>query len=169
MASPLRIEPLVRTHAVDDFDCGREPLNRFLIRHALQSQQADASRTYVAVEADRVVGYFTLVFGEVARVAAPARIGRGLPRHPIPIMVLARLAVVVDRQGRGLGAGLLKDAILRTLQAADIAGLRAFVVHAKDEAARAFYERFDFLASPTDPLHLFLLMKDLRRIVGTRS
>ena len=169
MASPLRIEPLVRTHAVEDFDCGREPLNRFLIRHALQSQQADASRTYVAVEADRVVGYFTLVFGEVARVAAPPRIGRGLSRHPIPIMVLARLAVVVDRQGRGLGAGLLKDAILRTLQAADIAGLRDFVVHAKDEASRAFYERFDFLASPTDPLHLFLLMKDLRSIVGTQA
>jgi predicted N-acetyltransferase YhbS len=168
MASQLRIEPLVRTHAVEDFDCGREPLNRFLIRHALQSQQADASRTSVAVEGDRVVGYFTLVFGEVARVAAPPRIGRGLARHPIPIMVLARLAVVVDRQGCGLGAGLLKDAILRTLQAADIAGLRAFVVHAKDEASRTFYERFDFLPSPTDPLHLFLLMKDLRRVIGTR-
>lgn len=84
-------------------------------------------------------------------------------------MVLARLAVVVDRQGCGLGAGLLKEAILRTLQAADIAGLRMFVVHAKDEAARAFYERFDFLPSPTDPLHLFLPMKDLRRIVGTRG
>ena len=97
MASQLRIEPLVRTHAVEDFDCGREPLNRFLIRHALQSQLADASRTSVAVEGDRVVGYFTLVFGEVARVAAPPRIGRGLARHPIPIMVLARLAVVVDR------------------------------------------------------------------------
>jgi GNAT superfamily N-acetyltransferase len=169
MAAHRRIEPLVRTHAVEDFECGQEPLNRFLIRHALQSQQADASRTYVAVEGDRVVGYFTLVFGEVARVAAPPRIGRGLARHPIPIMVLARLAVVVDRQGCGLGAGLLKDAILRTLRAADIAGLRAFVVHAKDEASRAFYERFDFLPSPTDPLHLFLLMKDLRRIVGTRG
>ncbi|MFM8803090.1 MAG: GNAT family N-acetyltransferase [Planctomycetia bacterium] len=169
MAAHLRIEPLARTHAIEDFDCGREPLNRFLIRHALQSQQADASRTYVAVEGDRVVGYFTLVFGEVARVAAPPRVGRGLSRHPIPIMVLARLAVVVDRQGCGLGAGLLKDAILRTLQAADIAGLRAFVVHAKDEVSRQFYERFDFLASPTDPLHLFLLMKDLRLIVGTLS
>lgn len=169
MVSRLRIERLARTHAVEGFDCGREPLNRFLVRHALQSQQADTSRTYVAVDGSRVVGYSTLVFGEVARAAAPPRIGRGLSRHPIPIMVLARLAVVVDRQGCGLGAGLLKDAILRTLEAADIAGLRAFVVHAKDEAARAFYERFDFLASPTDPLHLFLLMKDLRRIVGTRS
>jgi GNAT superfamily N-acetyltransferase len=81
-------------------------------------------------------------------------------------MLLARLAVSQHWQGKGLGAGLLKDAMQRTLQAADIAGIRAFAVHAKDESARAFYEHFDFLPSPTDPLHLFLLIKDLRSIVG---
>ena len=81
-------------------------------------------------------------------------------------MLLARLAVSVEWQGRGLGAGIMKDAMRRTLQAADIAGIRAFAVHAKDDAARAFYAHFGFTASPADPFHLFVLMKDLRRIAG---
>jgi GNAT superfamily N-acetyltransferase len=81
-------------------------------------------------------------------------------------MLLARLAVSTAWQGRGLGAGLLKDAMRRTLQAADIAGIRAFAVHAKDEPARRFYEHFGFAPSPTDPLHLFLLIKDIRRVAG---
>jgi predicted N-acetyltransferase YhbS len=79
-------------------------------------------------------------------------------------MVLARLAVASDMQQKGIGSGMLKDAVLRTLQAADIAGLRALVAHAKDESARAFYERFDFVPSPSDPLHLFVLIKDLGRL-----
>jgi len=81
-------------------------------------------------------------------------------------MLLARLAVHKDWQGKKVGAGLLKDAMLRTMQAADIAGIRAFAVHAKDESARTFYQHFDFLPSPTDPLHLFLLVKDLKRVVS---
>jgi GNAT superfamily N-acetyltransferase len=112
------------------------------------------------------VGYYTLVFGQVSRDIAPPRIAKGLPRYPVPIMVLARLAVAGDWQRRGIGSGMLKDAILRTLRAAEIAGLRALVVHAKDEAARTFYERFDFVPSPSDPLHLFVLIKDLKRILG---
>jgi predicted N-acetyltransferase YhbS len=96
----------------------------------------------------------------------PERLTRGLARHPVPIMLLARLAVSVEWQGRGLGAGLMKDAMRRTLQAADIAGIRAFGVHAKDDVARAFYEHFGFVASSSDPFHLFVLMKDLRRIAG---
>jgi GNAT superfamily N-acetyltransferase len=162
----LRIEKLRRVHAVDTFDCGSEALNRFLIRYAFQNQQADASQTYVALNDDRVVGYYTLVVGEVAYDGAPARLGKGLARHPVPIMLLARLAVASEHQGKKLGAGLLKDAMLRTLQAADIAGIRAFAVHAKDDGARAFYEHFDFVAAPTDPYHLFLLLKDVKRMVG---
>ena len=96
----------------------------------------------------------------------PAGLAKGLARHPIPIMLLARLAVSLDWQGRGLGAGLLKDAMRRTLQAADIAGIRAFAVHAKDGNAAAFYQHFDFLPSPTDPLHLFLLIKDLKQVLS---
>ncbi len=161
MSADLRVEKLRRDHVVEGFDCGKEPLNRFLLRNALQSQQSNASQTYVAVEAGRVIGYHTLVVGEVAYAQASERLKKGLARHPIPIMVLARLAVSRDWQGRGIGPALLKDALLRTLQAADIAGIRAFAVHAKDDAARAFYEHFDFAPSPTDPMHLFLLLKDI--------
>jgi len=163
MTLDLRIEKLKRDHALEGFDCGKEPLNRFLIHFALQNQQANASQTYLAMATDRVIGYHTLVVGEVAHGDVPDRIKKGLARHPIPVMLLARLAVTRDWQGRGIGPALLKDALLRTLQAADIAGIRAFAVHAKDDEARAFYEHFDFAASPTDPMHLFILLKDIRQ------
>lgn len=161
---PLRIEKLQRDHDIETFDCGREALNRFLIRYALPNQQAEASQTYVAVagEEKRVAGYYTLVVGQVEYADAPERLKKGLARHPVPVMLLARLAVATDWQGKSLGAGLLKDAMMRTLQAADIAGIRAFAVHAKDDAARAFYAHFDFAPSPSDPYHLFRLLKDLR-------
>ena len=160
----LRIEPLSANHRLQDFDCGEPALNRFLTRHALVNQQANASRTYVALHEERVVGYHTLVVGAVAVDEAPERLSRGLARHPLPLMVLARLAVCRSEQGRGLGAGLLKDAMQRTLAAADIAGIRALAVHAKDDQASGFYRHFGFIPSPTDPLHLFVLLKDLRAV-----
>ena len=160
----FRIEKLTRHHAVDSFDCGEDALNRFLFRFALPNQQANASQTYVGLADGAVIGFYTLAVGEVAYVDAPERLTKGLARHPVPIMLLARLAVQVGWQGKGVGAGLLRDAVLRTLQAADIAGIRALAVHAKDEAAQAFYRRFDFQESPTDPLHLFALIKDLRSL-----
>lgn len=165
MVKLLRIEKLQRDHAVEAFDCGSEPLNRFLIRYAWQNQQAGSSQTYVALDGQTVVGYFTLVVGQVEFDAAPERMKKGLARHPVPIMLLARLAIAVSWQGKGLGSGLLKDAMLRTLQAAEIAGIRAFVVHAKDDEAKAFYERFDFIPSPSDSHHLFRLIKDLRALL----
>jgi GNAT superfamily N-acetyltransferase len=161
----LRIEKLQRGHALGGFDCGREALNRFLIRYALQNQQAGASQTYVAVADAEVAGYYTLVVGQVEYDGAPERLKKGLARHPVPIMLLARLAIATHWQGKGLGSGLLKDAMLRTLPAADIAGIRAFAVHAKDEEARAFCERFGFIASPSDPYHLFRLLKDIRAVL----
>jgi GNAT superfamily N-acetyltransferase len=166
MTLDLKVEKLKRDHFLEGFDCGKEPLNRFLIRNALQNQQSNASQTYLAIAAGRVIGYHTLVVGEVVYAAAPERLQKGLARHPIPIMLLARLAVSSDWQGRGVGPALLKDALLRTLQAADIAGIRAFGVHAKDDEARSFYEHFDFTVSPSDPMHLYLLMKDIKAIVG---
>ena len=162
----LRIVRIERRHAVDGFDCGQEDLNRFLIRFALPNHLANASTTYLALAGEEVVGYYTLVVSEVAYADAPERLTRGMARHPIPLMLLARLATDHRWQGKGIGKGLLKDAMQRTMQAADIAGIRALAVHAKDDAARAFYEHFDFLPSPTDPLHLYLLMKDLRRAAG---
>ncbi|HWE39433.1 MAG TPA: GNAT family N-acetyltransferase [Isosphaeraceae bacterium] len=166
MSDPLRIEKLRADHAVGDFDCGREELNRFFTRFALTNQQAGSSQTYVAVVGEFVAGYYSLAVGEVAYDSAPDRLRKGLARYPVPLMLLTRMAVAKAWQGRGLGAGLLKDAMRRTLQAADIAGIRAFAVHAKDEAARSFYEHFNFIPSPTDPLHLFVLIKDLKRICG---
>lgn len=160
----FRIEKLNRRHAVDKFDCGEEPLNRFLVRFALPNQQANASQTYIGLADNEVIGFYTLVVGEVRYDDAPERLTRGLARHPVPIMLLARLGVSTDWQGKGVGSGLLRDAVLRTLQAADIAGIRALAVHAKDDKARSFYRNFDFLESPTDPLHLFALIKNLKQL-----
>jgi GNAT superfamily N-acetyltransferase len=161
----LRIEKLQRIHAIDAFDCGRETLNLFLIRYAFQNQQAEASQTYLALSDEELVGYYTIVVGQVEYNDDPERLTKGLARHPVPIMLLARLAVATSWQGKGIGAGFLKDAMLRTLQAADIAGIRAFAVHAKDDEARTFYEHFDFVLSPSDPFHLFRLFKDLRKLL----
>lgn len=166
MRAPLRIEKLDRTHAVEGFTCGQPELDRFLIRHALQAQQANSSQTYVGVSDKTVVGYYTIVAGEVLHADAPERVVKGMPRHPIPLLILARLAVHSDWQGRGIGAGLLLDALGRTLQVADIVGVRSLAVHAKDDAAAAFYRHFGFVPSPTDSRHLFMLIKDIRAATG---
>lgn len=157
-----RIEKLQPHHAVDAFDCGQDALNRFLQQYALPTQLSGGAHTYVGVADDTVIGYYALAAGSVEHAQAPERVKKGLAKHAIPVMLLARLAVDLRWQQQGVGAALLKDATLRTLQAAEIAGIRALVVHAKDEGARQFYERFDFHPSPTDPLHLFILLKDLR-------
>jgi predicted N-acetyltransferase YhbS len=114
-----------------------------------------------------VIGYYSLAVGQIEYINAPERLRKGLARHPVPIMLLARLAVDKSWQKKGVGRALLRDAVLRTLQAAEIAGIRALAVHAKDDAARRYYEQFDFEASPADPLHLLVLLKDLRKRVGT--
>jgi len=160
-----RIERLTSGHSIDIFDCGQIDLNRWLQRYALQNAAAGAAQTYVGLVNESVAGYYSLAVGHVEQVDAPERLRKGLARHPVPVMLLARLAVDKNWQGRGVGRSLLKDAILRTLQAAEIAGVRALAVHAKDDEARRFYEEFDLIASPSDPLHLFALLKDLRRFV----
>lgn len=160
-----RVEKLRADHSLEDFDCGREELNRYLLRYAWVNQQAGAAQTYVGLLGDTVIGYYTLAVGQVSRDEAPERLTRGLARHPVPIMLLARLAVASSAQGQGTGKALLRDAMQRTLQAAEIAGIRAFALHAKDAEARGFYEKFDFIPSPADPMHLFVLLKDVRRIV----
>lgn len=149
----LHIEKLAAKHVVEGFDCGRAALNNYLIRFALPNQRASTAQTYIGLDNENVIGYYTLVVGEVAYDDAPNRLA---------FMLLARLAIRQGWQGKGLGAGLLKDAMRRTVQAAGIAGIRAFAVHAKGDAAVAFYRHFDFLPSPTDPFHLFLLLKDLK-------
>lgn len=165
MNTGRRVEKLRREHAVEGFDCGRDELNRYLIRYAWMNQQAGAAQTYLGVNGDTIVGFYTLTVGSVGHEQTPNRILKGLAKHPIPIMLLARLAVDRRWQGQGIGKALLRDALERTLQAADIAGIRAFAVHPKNEAARRFYEHFDFVPSPVDPMHLFLLLKDIRRVM----
>jgi GNAT superfamily N-acetyltransferase len=164
----LHTEKLNRTHVVEQFICGHPELERFLIRHALQTQQANSSQTCVAVSEKEVVGFYTIVAGEAQHAQAPERVVKGMPRHPIPLLILARLAVHSKAQGRGIGAGLLLDALGRTLQVADVIGVRALAVHAKDDRAVAFYRHFGFTPSPTDARHLFMIVKDIRLAAGQK-
>lgn len=166
MKDSLRVEKLDRTHVVEPFTCGQPKLDRFLVRNALSAQQSNSSQTYVALAGKEVIGFYTIVAGEVQHVNAPERVVKGMPRHPIPLLVLARLAVHSSTQGRGIGAGLLLDALGRTLQVADVIGIRALAVHAKDDQAAAFYRHFGFAPSPTDPRHLFMIIKDIRLAAG---
>jgi GNAT superfamily N-acetyltransferase len=142
-------------------------LNQFLQRFALVNQKANSAQTYVCCEYETstVVGFYSLVVGSVEPATAASRVVKGLARHPVPVMILARLAIDQKHQNAGLGRALLKDALLRTVQAADIAGIRAMLVHAKDDAARNWYLHWGFESSPTDPYHLFLLIKDLIKLI----
>jgi GNAT superfamily N-acetyltransferase len=159
----FEIEKLRRSHDSTQFDCGNATLNAWLVKYAWTNQQADSASTYVALLTDRIVGYYALTTGSVHKHESPERIAKGLANHPIGIVLLARLAVDTTQQGKGLGKALLFDALTRIEAAADIVGVRAVVVHAIDEAARKFYEHFEFEPSPTDPFQLLLLLKDLRR------
>ena len=160
------VRKLTAADAVDTFDCGQPALNQFLQRYALVNQRANSAQTYVCCKDGQVVGFYSLAVGSVEPGEVSARVMKGLARHPVPVMILARLAVDLMHQGKGLGRALLKDALLRTLQAADIAGIRIVLVHAKNEVARQWYERYEFEASPTDPFHLYLMIKDLKAIAS---
>ena len=145
------------------FDCGVEALNIYLKKYALQNHRNNSSRTYVALKGGvQVIGYFSLSFGSVEHGTTPPRVSQGLGRYPVPILVMTRLAIDQAYQKKGLGRSLVKHALLKALNAAEIGGVRAVVVHAKDENAKRFYEQFGFSASPLDPLHLFLLLKDIQ-------
>lgn len=162
------LSPVVKIgieHETEPFDCGHSELNRFLKRYAVVSQKANTAQSYVSCCGTKVVAYYTLTVGSVAYQDAPERITKGLARYPVPLMILARLAVDKTLQGKGVGAALLKNAMMRTYHASEIAGIRAIFVHAKDEKAKRFYEHFNFRHSPTDPHHLFCLMKDIHRLI----
>lgn len=166
MSESGSIEKLRQAHHLDSFDCGEEALNRFLKRNAWASQQSNSAQTYVLARDLSVLGYYSLCASAVGHEAATERVRKGLARHPVPVILLARLAVDKPLQGKGLGAALLKDALIRTAAAADTIGARALLVHAQDSRAKAFYEHFGFESSPSDPCHLFLIMKDLQRRLG---
>lgn len=150
-------------HDRSQFDCGVEPLNVYLKQYAWQNQDKGIVRNYVTCRGTRVVGYYSLAYGSVTHAEAPRVLTKGIGKYPIPVMILARLAVDQRDKGQGLGKALLKDAILRTLQAADIAGLKAIFVQAKDQDAERFYAKHGFIPSPGDPCHLFFPLDPLRR------
>jgi predicted N-acetyltransferase YhbS len=159
-------EPIKPTHDVETFDCGNPTLNDWLRKRAQISETSGASRTYVVCYENKVVGYYCLASGSVIRASAPGKIKRNMP-DPIPVMVLGRLAVEINHQGKGIGKGLVKDAVLRTLQASEIAGIRAILVHALDNEAKNFYvERCGFTPSPVDPLTLMVLLADVKKSFG---
>jgi GNAT superfamily N-acetyltransferase len=162
----LRPTPLRPEDPVDDFDCSDLALNRFLAKFALTSELSHASRTYVAVSEGKIAGYYSLTVTSLEYEQGSKRLQKGLVQYPIPMILLARLAGDRRFQGQGLGAELLRDAMLRAISVSDQAGVRGVLVHAKDDAARRFYERFDFEPLPGNELHLVMLMKDLKRIVG---
>jgi len=160
------IEKLRREHLLDRFDCGKEELNRFLIRQAWNNQQGHSAQTYVLAKDLHVLSYYSLAAGSVSHDEATERVKKGLARHPIPVILLARLAVDVSVHSKGLGSALPKDALLRTAQAAETIGARTLFVHAKNNEARAFHEHFNFDATPSEPYHLLLIMKDLMAIIA---
>jgi GNAT superfamily N-acetyltransferase len=155
-------ERLEADHDLAAFASGTPALDEWLRRRALPNQESGASRTYVVCAGRRVVGYYALAAGAVAQAEATGRTRRNMP-DPVPVMVIGRLAVDSGFQGRGLGRALLRDAVLRTLQAADIAGIRAILVHAISEDAKRFYERCGFAASPVDPMTLMITLRDAER------
>lgn len=162
------VEPLSAAHAVAGFDCGSQAQSVWLVEHALQAHRAGLSRVYVVCDNDdadrRVVGYYALAAGSVAPADASPRLRQGAGRYHQPVVILTRLGVDVAVQGAGLGRALVVDALRRVAGAAEVIGVRAVLIHCETEAARDFYLRLaKFEASPTDPMHLLLLMKDLRR------
>lgn len=151
---------------LDDFDCGKPALNDWLVRHAMQAQSSGSARTCVVVEGDRVVGYFSLAVGQADAMEVPDRIRKGMGSYPIPVVILARLAVSLQEQGKGIGIGMLQEAIRRTIAIADQAGVRALLTHPIDEEASRFYRRFGFESSPIREQQLLLLLKDARRLLS---
>lgn len=154
-------ELLAEKHDSSLFDSGHDSLDDWLRRRARANQVSGASRTYVVCNGDQVVGYYCLSSGSLAVTEAPGALRRNMP-DPIPMAVLGRLAIDRNWQGQGLGAALLRDAVLRTAQAAQIVGIRGVLVHAISDAAKAFYEYHGFTASPTHPMLLVLSLKDAR-------
>ncbi|HEY5709501.1 MAG TPA: GNAT family N-acetyltransferase [Solirubrobacterales bacterium] len=157
-------QPLGNEHRINGFDCRVGSLSVWLIKHARAAAGAGSARTYVVldIEQDRVVGYHALSLASIEHADATDRGRKGMPRHPIPAMLLARLAVDKTVQGKGIGAFLLRDAMSRALSVAEQAGMRLLLVHALNDQARAFYEHFGFEPSPSDSMNLQLLVKDIR-------
>jgi GNAT superfamily N-acetyltransferase len=154
--------PLTDAHRLDSFRCSKTELELWLKQHARKNQLEGASRTFVVCVGDEIVGYYALAAGAVLHEKAPGNIRRNMP-DPIPVAVLGRLAVHVDWGGKGIGSGMLKDAVLRTVRLAEEMGIRALLCHAIDESAKQFYLHHGFIESPIDPLTVMLNVAKLAK------
>jgi GNAT superfamily N-acetyltransferase len=154
-------EPLQDRHDLAPFQCGVPSLDDWLRRRARGNQASGASRTFVVCEGDRVVGYYALAASGVAVAAAPGRFRRNMP-EPIPVVVLARLAIDLSQQGRGLGRALFRDAASRIIGAAETIGIRGILVHAISDQAKAFYVALGFEPSPLEPMTLMVTLSDAK-------
>ncbi|MGA2351275.1 MAG: GNAT family N-acetyltransferase [Terracidiphilus sp.] len=156
---------LSANHDLTEFSCGEPSLDHWLRNRALQNEKSGASRTYVVCFGDRAVGYYALAAGAVAHTETTTRVKRNMP-DPVPVILIGRLAIDSRFQGRGIGRDLLRDAVLRTLQAAEIAGIRAILVRAISMNAKRFYERYGFIASPVHPQTLMITVAEAARVLG---
>jgi GNAT superfamily N-acetyltransferase len=158
------LEKLMPDHDLSQFQCGESSLDDWLRRRALRNEESGASRTYVLCVGKRVLGYYALAVGAVAQIDALGRVRRNM-RDPVPVMVIGRLAVDQTIQGRAIGPALLRDAVLRTLQAGGIAGIRAILVHAISDRAKRFYEKRGFVSSPMDPMTLMITIAEATKAI----
>ena len=159
--------PLDTRHQLELFDCGEPILNDWLIVHARQAQASGSAKTFIVTDDDRVIGYYSLTVGQINALEAPERARKGMGRYPLPVVILTRLAVSREYHGRGIGRGLLQNAIRRTLAIAEQAGVRAMLTHPLPGAA-GFYERFGFIPSPLKEnqlLLLLLLLKEAKKLL----
>ncbi len=157
-------EKLNDRHQLDEFSCGETSLDIWLKQRAAKNEEMRASRTYVVCDGERVVGYYCLAVGSVEHQRAPGKVKRNMP-NPIPVMILGRLAIDQNWQSKGIGRALLRDAVLRTLQAAEFAGIRALLVHALNDSACKFYVSNGFHQSPIDPLMLMITLDEIERVI----
>ena len=163
LASPQKLSP---KHDLAHFQCGEPALDDWLRRRALQNEESGASRTYVLCAGNRVVGYYALAVGAVAHADAPGRVRRNMP-DPVPVMIIGRLAIDQTMQGQSIGPALLRDAVLRTMQAAEIAGIRAILVRAISDRAKRFYEKWGFISSPVDPMTLMITVAEATKALAS--
>ena len=165
ISAPEKLNPALD---FSQFLCGEPELDDWLKRRALHNEESGASRTYVVCIGRQVVGYYALAAGAAAHRDVPGRVKRNMP-NPIPVMVIGRLDIDLKFQRRGIGSALLRDAVLRTVQAAEIAGIRAILVHAINESAKRFYEKLGFMAFPTNPMTLIITVRAAAHALAEQS
>jgi GNAT superfamily N-acetyltransferase len=158
-------EKLTSSRDVSQFECGELSLDTWLKRRAIQNEEAGASRTYVLRAGQEIAGYYALATGAITHVEATGKVRRNMP-DPVPVIILGRLAIASKFQGRGVGTALLRDAVIRIVQAAEIAGIRAILVHAISDQAKRFYEKYGFIPSPADPMTLMITVAEAAKILG---